>query len=310
MIKRALFELAWLRERLSSIVRFDNNGSRKRTIDYEIKEFSYIIFSRDRPAQLDLLLTSLAMNFDIIPKIIIIVSIKDDTYKVGYEKTFERHVNIICDVIEESLDRPFRDCFEIGFSLCVGSTFVGFLVDDAIFIRPIKVSTLFNLSSERLVFCPRLGLNINYNYVTKLRQPIPRVRFISPIVDSTLITWEFQHGIGDWRLPFALDGNIFRRDVVEHLLTQIEFDSPNSLECGFQNFNYRRKTFFPVAYAHSRMIVLPLNRVQEVFTNPSMSFSADFLNERFIKGAQLSMEQFQRLSPNSSTYDYIPNELR
>lgn len=269
----------------------------------------YIIFSKDRAAQLDLLLASMELNLDLIPQVIVIVKATNPVFRAAYDRVFSKHSKVISEVFEEGVTLTFRDCFIRAYALSAKAEFIGFLVDDAVFYRATTIASIFDHPKRQLVFCTRLGMNINYNYVQGIEQPKPNISIVCGSGNDRLITWKFDLGLGDWARPFALDGNIYKKDIIDPLINLIWFESPNTLECELQNFNYMSKSFFPLAYFKSISFLLPLNRVQDDFSNRAMDFTPDLINQKFLNGTTFDVKQFCGITPTSSTFEYIPGEL-
>ena len=127
-----------------------------------------------------------------------------------------------------------------------------------------------------------------------------------PPVFKSHWTWGWRGLPGDWGYPMSLDGHIFRTLAIRRRLVSRRYDNPNTLEAQLALKPLRHRTMR--CYEHSRVMNLPMNRVQRVFNNRSGEIDPAGLNRAFLKGARIRLEPFDRFV-NDSCHQELPLEL-
>lgn len=201
-----------------------------------------LIFSKDRAAQLDLLLRSIELHAkERYERIMVLWTVSDGCYRDGYEMLMRQSSGLPLTFYAQGPG------FEIDVRkwLDNAGVIVSFLCDDDVFYRT---------------------------------APEPR-----------LIPWSFRGG--DFDYPFSLDGNVYVRDEIIHLLRGLRFSDPTQLEA--QGHDHRRRlTFTEVNHANRGCLVgVPANRVSASSRVPFGTSHQFDLNERYLQGERLLMPQ-------------------
>jgi hypothetical protein len=267
-----------------------------------------VIFSKDRPAQLDLLLRSWSEQVPEWPAFAVSVLYKstDPAYDRGYDivrrtfrgvcfqaedgsRTFKGHVQAL-------IEREERELFH-------------FLADELVVIRG------YSTSDE-----PFQKLRRNPEIAAVALRMSPRIDFAQPIGLATpppplrdnLWTWKprpvWQERItrlfgvhsarADWRLQINVDGNVMRYPQLRaHFRTLPEIASLNVLETVLLMHPLPQP--YLVCYPESRLINLALTRVDPHSTYPFAGHSAMAFNDRFLAGERLSYEHLRGLRHNA-----------
>ncbi len=247
-----------------------------------------IIFSRNRPLQLDLCLQSLD-RFNVEKNKVIVIFTCDKEYKHAYNNLEQEHPDAQFWKQSVSLFNDVKLAVESN-----ENDYVCFLTDDSFFYQatPLISESLLdkifakqddgNFSSNRGVcsISLRLGLNINKRGVPdgfEGDQWIPdHINWAEGLhikrIDGTdfIVHDRTQHFLNSyWNFPLTLDGSIFLNQDFVEWISELRFleplknwkQTPNELECGLQRFINLLKPFvvFPM---ESCVVNSPNNRVQ------------------------------------------------
>lgn len=257
---------------------------------------SAIVFSRNRAAQLDLLLRSIRER---APKLFSSIEVlwvaTNSDYMHGYQQ-----------LINEWTEVGFR--YEHSFQTQVGDMldktsepFVSFLCDDDIVMREYNdypaPQVLLQESPEILCFSLRLGYNTTFCYPhdCEQQQPIIHERFRDTIM------WSWPNAMGDWGYPGSLDGHVFRRHQVIELLAGRDYTGPNRLEDTFTNRCFGRDDTHPMMASYERSLItgVPINVVQDGFpnrngeTHPVLTTT---LNREYMEGKRLVLPEHEGIN--------------
>jgi len=110
---------------------------------------------------------------------------------------------------------------------------------------------------------------------------------------------------GDYGYPMSVDGHIFRTKDIYQWIKDMDYCNPNTFEGAF--VHKRNKVgHYMICYDKSPMLNNPINRVQTVNDNLCGGIAAEFLNEKFLKGATISLENFINLDNTSCHQEIQP----
>lgn len=254
-----------------------------------------IVFSKDRAAQLDLLLRSLALNA--LPDSTAVVwrasPIYADFYWNGYATLLRERREVLSYLQRED---DFETC--VREALARAGDFVTFLCDDDVLYLDITTLSpspgeLLAAHPEILCFSLRLGLNTTYCYPHNCRQAVP---LVAPIDQAILWDWPGQPY--DWGYPHSLDGHIFRTADVQAALEGRHWSNPNTLEdelgAGLRELDPHWSRGRMASYFHSALVGVPVNQTTETHrTNrngETHGVSAEDLNGRYLAGWRLALD--------------------
>jgi hypothetical protein len=256
-----------------------------------------IIFSRNRAAQLDLLLSSLERNA--MPEdTVVIAHASGSEYVKGYEVLFDEHATGFFfgdgDVFERETRMMFDDAGE----------FVTFLCDDDVLFAPLFAPLLAfgegdHGTNERLLCLSlRLGANTTRCYPTGLPNIPPEVG----------LPWDWRAMQGDFAYPGSLDGHMFRTADVQRALDGRSFRNPTELEDALQAGCLALAGERPLMACYPRSVLcsVPINRVSEqsqVRAGERYPVSAEALNERFLDGWRLDLDRLDFSGVDSAHYE-------
>jgi glycosyltransferase involved in cell wall biosynthesis len=246
-----------------------------------------LVFSKDRPLQLDATLRSLALH-------------------CADSESIEMHVLWkATDNMQLALYYEVRAAYpavsftrETGFAADVrrlvrDAEYVMFVVDDTLFVRDFTISDVtdaLEADSAALAFSLRLGSNTTYCYPQDRPQPLPE--FSSP--RSGILAWHWPSAEMDFGYPLELSSSVYRMADVVGLITGLRYHNPNTMESAMAAVALRFQQSMPrlMSFEPSAAFCAPLNLVQtawpnRVSTNPQ--YSAAALAQMFDRGQRIDV---------------------
>ena len=222
-----------------------------------MKKVDFIVFSKNRPMQLQALLESF-FHF-VEPSVVNSVKVLfafDPQYQNGYSKILNRFPNVVFIKENDFRHQTISTISESGEHVC-------FLVDDIIFYRETPADIL--PKSSEVCFSLRLGKNCKYSHPANSWYNLPKFQ-----EEGNNISWNWTSGEYDFSYPFSLDGHVFRKDDVLQSLGNAIFRSPNSLENALVYWNPLMEKFKRMrmrSFHQSCLVGVPVNRVNNEVPN-------------------------------------------
>ena len=245
-----------------------------------------IIFSKDRAMQLDLLLQSILLNFNVQDyKLNILYKASNDEYNRGY--------NMIRDLYPQFTYKKEENFKEDLLSLFNDSEYTTFLTDDDIIYQKFELNkdelnNIFTITSC-ICFSLRLGLNTNICYtqqkLNKLEKYDKHEFFHDINLIESIISWKVNNSTNDYAYPMSVDGHIFKTEIIKNFCEILDYTNPNLFEAMLSNF--AKSEMIVSSYENSKLVNSPINRVQQVFQNLSgikYSYTSEDLNEMYLDG--------------------------
>ena len=232
----------------------------------------WLVFSRNRPYQLDAFLSTAKKNAGISPQDIFVLYKYDDEYLECLDTLMKEHEG--CTFLEET---DFRK--QVLDWVSESNEFVSFATDDALFTRAFNSDVIEGTLRNNpavLLFSLRLGLHLDWCYPTNSLQKVPDGQ-----VNFGVFAWNFRSAEADWGYPLSVDGHVFRKDQLLSMVSAIDFKNPNTLEANLQA--WMRAELPPAAccFMKSSYFNSPLNVVQSVYLNRSGNTSVEKLKKDF-----------------------------
>lgn len=261
-----------LRENIFVLLSFPRLFKLRKTSHNIEAQVATIIFSKDRPLQLEALLNSyFHYCVNALPPIVIYNAV-DDKYKNAYLKLFSQFSDRGVVALDDS--KGFKDCLMYALELIETKQFF-FLVDDIIFKKTFNPNKFLNLGTH---FIPsmRMGLHLNKCYTQLKPQPLPDFRN-----DGDLYFWKYGKGILDWAYPLSVDGHIFYKEEIKLMTKVLSFKAPNSYESKLQKFRLLYRRLYGACYNESVIMNIPCNKVQSENENHAGDWHQDDLLDLF-----------------------------
>lgn len=248
-----------------------------------------VVFSKDRPAQLELLLRSLCTNLAgwRAAAVSVLYACEDGPVADGYD-----HVRFLCPDLRWERQWELREFKDYVLSLVDRSRpFTTFLVDDDVVRSPVSLADRpferFARDPEIAAVSLRLDPGMDYCYSEDVAAP-------PPAFDEGLV-WSWPGAGGDWGYPMSLDGHVFRTYEILPLLERLDYVDPNDLEAALALSPLGGSKL--CCYPTSRLVNVPANRVQETAPNRHAGVDLAALNARFLAGERIALAPFADLRP-------------
>jgi hypothetical protein len=244
-----------------------------------------IIFSKDRAAQLRLLLYSIQKNAPHAFKLNVIHTSSNEKFKSGYDKV-KNEFSSLCNFVEQT--ENFKE--DVLTLLNSDSEFSCFFTDDDIIYKSFDIKKVEDsIREDEDVFCfsLRLGKNTNFCYAMNT----PNV-FRDYSEENEVLKWDWTVHYLDYGYPLSVDGHIFKTKDILKLTRKVGFTNPNTFEASLQIFESFPK-FKMASFDNSVLVNTPNNIVNTSFANRNgLTFKSDVLdlNNDYLEGKIIDME--------------------
>jgi len=254
---------------------------------------NFIIFSKDRACQLELLLRSMKIFFPEWPlvKTSILYTYSSEKFKKGYERTKQIHPEFSY-VLEQPGD------FKNHVISLINPTNQGtmFFVDDLVFKSGfcLKSESVRRFLSNPNLACLslRMSPSMNYCYPEKRDTPPPKL--------TENLEWFWPGLPGDWGYPHSIDCHLFRTEDIFPLVKELNYSNPNTFEGALAGHPPYSKPYM-ICYEESKVMNIPVNKVQTVNSNRCGNIPADYLNDQYLDSKRISLSNissFKNTAPH------------
>ena len=255
----------------------------------------WLVFSKDRPYQLDAFIRTAEQNAKILkPDISVLYQYTED-FKNDIETLKFEHPGV-----EFINQKNFREDV-LSWLERPDSRTVSFATDDALFTRSVPVGMIEEIligNPNITTFSLRMGLHLEHCYPTNSEQKLP-----DGMIQQGFFVWSTNAASGDWGYPLSVDGHVFKRELVKEMFKSFNFKNPNSLE---SNWQVIRQHIPPIACClpKSCYFNVPLNKVQDDYANRSGNVSHETLAQLYRSGLRYDSTMCKNLL-NSSAHEEI-----
>jgi len=244
-----------------------------------------IVFSKDRALQLHALLGSYFDQVKDPAQLYILYAASTKDHQNSYEEVHALFKGKDITFTPQKNNYSFReDLIDIVNDIHVNYLF--FLVDDIIIIEHVSLKELTAFNPSHYVPTLRMGLNLKYCYPMQSDQSIPS-NIENVVGQDELFSWYWADGELDWNYPLSVDGHFFRFKEINAMLNILDYKAPNSLESALQQFKFLFINRTGLAYRKSRIVNIPINKVQLENNNICGSIHQDDLLQLWNEGLQL-----------------------
>ncbi len=256
-----------------------------------------VIFSKDRPMQLDATLRSFYLHCQDHESIRlkVLYTTSNEFQRELYESVIKEHSSV-----EFVRERDFREDL---LALLSRSGYVLFLVDDNIFVQDFNLADALHALKthpDAIGFSLRLGENTVYCYPLDKEQRVPEFKS----VHKNIIKYDWTIAEYDFGYPLETSSSIYRTDEILPLLKRLVFKNPNSLEA-FMDPNkelLKQSHAYLVCFQKSVTFCAPINKVQNVCDNRAggrQEYTAETLARLFKNGYRIDIFAYSNLIPNA-----------
>lgn len=273
-----------------------------------MKELVTIVFSKNRPLQLDLCLRSFYKycqdSSDYVLKVIYKTTNQD--FEFEYEKLKKEYPQINF-IKETNFKENVMNCLK-------GKDFIFFMVDDNVIVRDFRlyecVDTLLE-NGDCLGFSLRLGGNCKKCFSLDCHQVVPYFCGTS-VADIRKFDWTKSEY--DFNYPLEISSSIFDTRIISNILNMVDFKNPNELESYMAMFSgYFSKTHpFLLCFDISRCFCIPCNKVQVSISQNNRCglderYSVYNLLKIYKEGVRINPEKIYKHIPNGchELFEYL-----
>ena len=255
-----------------------------------------VVFSKDRALQLYTLLDTYFLHVKNPVPIFVIYNVSDEAHAQSYielKHIFSRH-EVLVTFIQEA--RSFRDSL-LAVLAKINTSSIFFLVDDIVFIRPLDLDIVERINPQSSILSLRHSPYLRRSYTANASQQPPT--FVLTETSSELLSFKWFEKGNEWSDPWSVDGQILSMAEVRVLTRISQFKAPNSYEVELKTFNDIVKGRNGMCFKESKILNLPINRVQSENNNLSGNVSPDFLLKQWNKGLMIDTSIFDTHIPLS-----------
>lgn len=267
----------------------------EKTRAIELHDAQALIFSKDRPLQLDGTLRSFSRHCRDADGV---------TVRVLYTASTSRNRSLYRQVMREHPGIHFVEEFDFRrdtMFLLGLHEFALFVVDDCLFVGDFSLAdctAALRSHPDAIGVSLRLGRNTTYCYSMNKPQRVPTLK---PVTES-LLAFRWPDADYDFGYPLEVSSSIYRAADLRELLAQMPFRNPNTLEAELANRAGQFRESHPVLFCPSQSLAFcaPVNLVQQVCANragtqPALSAAA--LAEKFADGWRIDVSRFDGFVP-------------
>lgn len=266
-----------------------------------------IIFSKDRPMQLHLLLETMTLYVKGTSVTYILYKDSNTIATDGYKK-LELQFSNLHFVKETDFQQDLLTLLSnpIHSHIC-------FLVDDCIFLNSINLDDIYYDLTHRpqvIGFSLRLGYNTTKCHTLNRKQRKPYS--LSEISSSSKnkhqnLLWDWKQGEADFGYPLEVSSSVYTAAFIANLCRRFTFSNPNSFELQMNLYKNKLHAAKPwlMSFTQSRACCIPLNLTQDQFQNRHMDnsdYSVENLLRLFAQGQRVDVPKLLALvaSPNAA----------
>jgi hypothetical protein len=277
----------------------------------EMNKTVVLMFSKDRPLQAELCLTSFfehcyeyEENLEFID-VKVIYKTSNDEYFKAYKTLNEEYFGEVDFIFETDFKNNLVEAI-------AGYQNVLFLVDDNVFIGNFSledVSDLLESHNDAIGFSFRLGENTTYCYSLNTNQPVPEWADVFDCRFQAVYKYPWTKAWNDFSYPLELSSSYYRIEDLAPILVWGNYKNPNDLEWIMYLSLKRYINTMPylLCYDKSVAFCMPMNKVQNVNTNrvgSNHDYTTSNLLEIFKSGKRIDTNQFNHFVPNSCHQEY------
>ena len=255
-----------------------------------------VVVSKDRALQLYTLLHTYLKFVKNPAPLFIIFNASTEAHAAAYdevEAAFSDYSELILFAREEI---GFRESLRAVLER-ISTDKIFFLVDDIVFIRPFDLNITSVIDPKEAILSFRHSPHLRRSYTANVEQMPPKFSPFKGEAELLEFNW-FEQG-NEWSDPWSLDGQVLSTAEIRVLTRLSEFKAPNSYEAALKTFNDLAKNRLGICYQESKILNLPINRVQNEVRNLCGDVSPEFLLEQWNKGMMLDTHSLDTHVPRA-----------
>lgn len=262
---------------------------------------SGIVVSKDRALQLYSLLCTYRELVEHPVALTVIYSTSTEAHSKAYKEVEGLFANgsLKVEFVKEA--ESFRVTINKILSR-ISTKNIVFLVDDIVFIRHVDLAFAAQLYTSRYILSLRHSPALTRSYTSNTNQRPPRLLEFSGNPELLQFQW-FEAG-HEWSDPWSLDGQVLSTAEVRAMTKVCDFVAPNTYEAALKTFSSMCTMRLGLCYSESKILNLPINRVQNEVANLSGEISPEYLLSQWNKGMMLDTEMLRSHIPRSTHEEY------
>jgi hypothetical protein len=255
--------------------------------------------------QLLALLESIHKHITGLNDIVVLYRASNDRYEAAYQDVYHEFPQLV-SIRQENPSSDFKQ-LTVTILQEAPCEYVLFAVDDIIVKDDVNVMLCIDLLEQTGAygFYLRLGKNLSYCYPVNLGQPLPA---FTEVVDG-VYTWQFKSSALDWRYPHTVDMTLYKKEIIFNYFKTLSYNQPNTLEAIWAGHGRASAImqYYGLCFECSKVVNLPLNKVQTVYDNRCMNCYSPFqLLEKFEEGFKIDIKPLHKIENNSAHLAYVP----
>jgi len=263
-----------------------------------------LIFSKDRALQLySLLFTYFKLVKNPAP-LFVIYNASTGDHEKSYLEIAQALNEISIPVILVKEQKSFRETLlQVLDRIKTKNIFC--LVDDIIFIRSVDLALAAKINPLESILSLRHSPHLRRSYTANAEQAPPNFRPSTRHPILLEFNW-FEKG-HEWSDPWSVDGQILATAELKSLSQICQFKAPNTYEGELKSFNDLCRNRLGLCYSESKILNLPINRIQNEVLNRSGNISPEVLLQHWNLGEMLNTQQFNQHIPQSPHEEHLIN---
>lgn len=265
-----------------------------------------VVFSKDRAAQLELLLRSVQKHIpNIFSDISVLYTTSDEEYEKGYSILKEEFGNYANFVRETNFCENTKELSKTDAKLLC------YLTDDDIFYRKFSntLKDIHDVFDDMEIGCLSLRLGRNtviQNPVTKEQTTCPN--YLANYEGKFLIWNKYTiQGNSNYSYNLSVDGHIFRAKTIQNIMRPLSFIHPNDFEGQLQNFHTLVSPIMS-SCEQSVLVGCPVNKVNDLVGNAHGTYfsqSQEEMNKKFLEGKRIKFEKIEFLNVLGTHQEFV-----
>ncbi|MHB1011372.1 MAG: glycosyltransferase [Desulfobacteria bacterium] len=262
-----------------------------------VSRVTTVVFSKDRPLQLDATLKSLFRCCRDVSLLDVHVLYKASSSSMESHYATLRKDHPAVDFLPE---KGFKEDL---LALAGGAEKILFLVDDNLFVRGFEIGPAIGILDQRpdvLGLSFRLGRNTTYCYPLDAAQSLPDFRSQG----DGILAYPWKGASHDFGYPLEVSSSVYRASDLLPMLKGLGYNNPNTLESVLHDSRFSVSGSRPLLLTFERSVTFcaPVNRVQDEMKNRvggCAEYTPESLADLYGRGYRLDTDAYEGLIPEA-----------
>jgi hypothetical protein len=282
-----------------------HNGANEKNKGYFLERWTYglsvdtLIFSKNRPMQLDLLLQSIRDYYPVANSgINVLYKSTNAEYQKGYDVISKKYRNV--NMLSESDFQKDTEAIVDSFS----ERYCQFFADDEVFVNKPDMHALLNAFTDDVACVSlRLGKSVTYCQPAKQAMEVPQF-----LTDGNILKWNWTTGYQfvDWYYPRSIIGTVHRTSGIKECLKKSgrTYRNPNEMELAIGGIADNARPHM-VAMPYSCIVSIPENIISNLTNTPNMGIDPLEMTKQYNAGYRIHEGELYGMKNNNSCFPEI-----